>query len=76
MEEFWRRGWIRRVGVVEIWTIFIDVTGVTSFISKTYKHVSYVWVKVLKNGPSKTCGRLPLKNLKGLPRQIISLQSF
>ena len=23
------------------------------------------WDKVFKNGPSKTCGRQPLKNLKG-----------
>ena len=23
------------------------------------------WVKVFKNGPSKVCGRQPLKNLKG-----------
>ena len=28
------------------------------------------WVKVFKNGPSKICGRQPLKNLKlyGLPK--------
>ena len=34
-----------------------------------------LWVKVFKNGPSKICGRQPLKNLKwhGLLRQI-SLQ--
>ena len=25
---------------------------------------SIIWVKVFKNGPSKTCGRQPLKNLK------------
>ena len=25
-----------------------------------------VWVKVLKNGASKICGRQPLKNLKGV----------
>ena len=24
-----------------------------------------MWDKVFKNGPSKTCGRQPLKNLKG-----------
>ena len=23
-----------------------------------------IWVKVFKNGPSKNCGRQPLKNLK------------
>ena len=37
-----------------------------------------IWVKVFKNGPSKTCGRQPLKNMKrcGLLRQTISLQIF
>ena len=32
-----------------------------------------IWVKVFKNGPSKTCGRQPVKNLKGygLLRQTI-----
>ena len=36
------------------------------------------WVKVFKNGPSKICGRQPLKNLKGygLLKQTISLQIF
>ena len=24
----------------------------------------YIWVKVFKNGPSKICGRQPVKNLK------------
>ena len=35
-------------------------------------------VKVFKNGPSKICGRHPLKNLKcyGLLRQTISLKFF
>ena len=30
----------------------------------------FIWVKVFKNGPSKICGRQPLKNLKcyGLPK--------
>ena len=30
-----------------------------------------LWVKIFKNGPSKICGRQPLKNLKwyGLPKQ-------
>ena len=34
--------------------------------------------KVFKNGPSKTCGRQPLKNLKwyGLPKADISLSNF
>ena len=26
-----------------------------------------MWDKVFKNGPSKNCGRQPLKNLKGYP---------
>ena len=26
---------------------------------------TYIWDKVFKNGPSKICGRQPLKNLKG-----------
>ena len=39
---------------------------------------TYNWDKVLKNGPSKICGRQPLKNLKGygLLKQTISLQFF
>ena len=24
----------------------------------------YIWDKIFKNGPSKICGRLPLKNLR------------
>ena len=34
------------------------------------------WVNSFKNGPSKTCGRQHVKNLKlyGLPRQTISPQ--
>ena len=36
-----------------------------------------IWDKVFKNGPSKICGRQPLKNLKvyGLLKQTISLQA-
>ena len=36
------------------------------------------WDKVFKGGPSKICGRQPLKNLKGygLLKQTISLQIF
>ena len=39
---------------------------------------SDIWDKVFKSGPSKICGRQPLKNLKGygLLRQIIFLQFF
>ena len=36
------------------------------------------WDKVFMSGPSKICGRQPLKNLKdyGLLKQTISLQTF
>ena len=40
-------------------------------------YIRNIWVKVVKNGPSKICGRQPLKSLKwwyGLLRQTISLQ--
>ena len=32
----------------------------------------FIWIKVFKNGPSKVCGRQPLKNLRW--KQTISLQ--
>ena len=37
-----------------------------------------IWEKVFKNGPSKICGRQPIKTLKGygLLKQAISLQIF
>ena len=37
-----------------------------------------IWDKVLKNGPSKICGRESLKNLNGygLLKQTISFQDF
>ena len=41
----------------------------------TVKHVDNVkWNKIFKNGPSKACGRQPLKSLKGygLLKQTIS----
>ena len=31
---------------------------------KVIPWVHIMWVKVFKNGPSKLCGRQPLKNLK------------
>ena len=36
------------------------------------------WDRVFKNGPSKICGRQPVKNLRGygLPKQTIPLQTF
>ena len=39
---------------------------------------TYIWDKVSKNGPSKNCGRQPLKKLKGYGqlKQTISLQIF
>ena len=38
----------------------------------------FKWDKAFKNGPSKICGRQPLKKLKGyvLLKQTISLQIF
>ena len=40
--------------------------------------ISNICDKVFKKGPSKICGRQPLKNLKwyGMPKQTISLQIF
>ena len=39
-----------------------------------FSRLSFIWVKVFKNGPSKICGRQPLKNLKwyGMLRHITS----
>ena len=34
----------------------------------------HIWVKVFKNGPSKICGRQPLKKIEVM--QTISLQIF
>ena len=44
---------------------------------KKFTH-NYIREKVFKSGPSKNCGRQPLKNLKGygLLRQTIFLQIF
>ena len=41
-----------------------------------YNIMCYKWDKVFKNGPSKTCERQSLKNMKryGLLKQTISLQ--
>ena len=43
-----------------------------------YKTQKPIQDKVFKNGPSKMCGRQPLKSLKGygLFKQTISLQTF
>ena len=38
----------------------------TSTGKKTLTHLFfYIWDRVFKNGPNKTCARQPLKNLKG-----------
>ena len=39
---------------------------------------SYIWDKLFRNGPSKTCGKQPLKNLKDLVclKQTLHLQLF
>ena len=40
--------------------------------SNKYLYPADIWDKILKNGPSKICGRQPLKNLKryGLPKAV------
>ena len=45
---------------------------------KTLSDIPYIWDKVFQSGPSKICGRQPLKNLKGygLLKWTISLQIF
>ena len=49
--------------------IFMDFPKSTSTHTHVCAHISadmpttYIWVKVFKNGPSKICGRQPLKNL-------------
>ena len=42
---------------------------------KIYLKSKVIWDKVFKNGPSKLCGRQPLKKMKGygLPKADISL---
>ena len=38
---------------------------IIGFVFKFFTRVlKFIWVKVFKNGPSKICGRQPLKNLK------------
>ena len=48
------------------------------FIFRELNTLKKMWDKVFKNGPSKICGRQPLKNLKGygLLKQAISFQIF
>ena len=35
------------------------------YLFTRFHHNGIIWDKVFKNGPSKICGRQPLKNLKG-----------
>ena len=51
---------------------------VKQLINPSHFTANNIYVKVFKNGPSKICGRQPLKNLKryDLPKQTMSLQSF
>ena len=42
---------------------YISEENVYSVSTYTYYH-RWIWVKVFKNGPSKICGRQPLKILK------------
>ena len=53
-------------------------TLVVRYPVEFYNMMCYKWDNVFKNGPSKTCARQPLKNLKGygLLKQTISLQFF
>ena len=63
-------------------TVLINVTSDYLFMNSTEctirlissKCIYFVWVTVFKNGPSKTCGRQPLKNLKWYGRftQLVS----
>ena len=39
-----------------------DDTGTSCVFLVNFEHI---WDKVFKSGPSKICGRQPLKNLKG-----------
>ena len=58
--------------------ILILSLGKFSSISSICSGKIIIWDKVFKSGPSKVCGRKPLKNLKGygLLKQTISLQVF
>ena len=42
---------------------FEQIRGVLFFVISTNNIL--IWEKVFKSGPSKVCGRQPLKNLKG-----------
>ena len=53
------------------WNSFCIYLIIASFIKEIYSSCKYlhfwskcIWVKVFRNGPSKICGRQPLKNLK------------
>ena len=38
------------------------ILEVASMMRKGFRKVKFIWDKVFKNGPSKICGRQPLKN--------------
>ena len=48
---------------------FEDVIFVRKYYSSQYKkdylHINCIWDKIFKNGPSRICGRQPLKHLTG-----------
>ena len=46
---------------VETPLCYMSVSGLHMYLWNNY--LWYIWVKVFKNGPSKICGRQPLKNL-------------
>ena len=58
------------LGILVIIINEVDIFQNTSFFITIFSE--HIWDKVFENGPSKICGRQPLKNLKGygLPRAV------
>ena len=50
----------------------------TPVLSSNVSKNEHIWDNIFKSGPSKICGRQPLKSLKGYgqPKKIISLEIF
>ena len=51
------------LGILVIITNELDIFQNKSFFITIFSE--HIWDKLFKNGPSKICGRQPLKNLKG-----------
>ena len=51
------------LGILVIIINEVDIFQNTSFFITIFSE--HIWDKVFENGPSKICGRQPLKNLKG-----------